>query len=117
MIDSAIPFSQFPCTVAVVCEGVLAAGAVNVTVGAVESLIRERTAEPIFPAASVCEAVMVFEPSPEEKVTACEKVPEVHDVVDEEETPVPEKVTVKPVSQVPCSVAPVPNEEPDVGDV
>ena len=100
-----------------VCEGAFAAGEVKVTLGAVESLIREIATEPMLPAASVCVAVIVFEPSPLEKVTACEKVPDVQAVVDDEETPVPANVTVKPVSQEPCKVAPEPNEEPAVGDV
>jgi len=61
----------------------------------------------VLPAPSVCEAMMFFVPSPAEKVMATLKRPAVQAVVAGPPRPAPDKLTVKAVSQTPCSIRPV----------
>jgi hypothetical protein len=101
------PDSQVPLKVKPVCATAFAAGDVITNVGGVVSFIKLRLLEAVLPALSVCDAIMFFVPSTAEKVTAAEKTPAEQVVVVGADNPVPDKLTVRPVSQVPLKVKPV----------
>ena len=61
-------------------------------------------ADPVFPAASVCDAVTVFVPSKAEVLRSAEKTPFVQAVDVEGKIPAPESCTVKLDSQVPVTL-------------
>lgn len=75
------------------------------TAGPMLSRTKDRESFPEFPAASICEAITCFKPSPVLKVTRELNVPLVQFVVTEAARPEPFNVTFKPVSQVPLTVA------------
>lgn len=82
----------------------LAFGVEKRTIGAVVSLMKVRESEPVFPAASVCEAVMDFVPSAPARVILALNEPLQLVVTGAAKSP--ESVTVSPLTQVPLIVSP-----------